>query len=83
MKELRYMFWGGSDMFAAISRLPHASASAEHLQDVLGKLFEGLGKPMSNEELTRIVDEADVDHDARLRKDSYGEKTWCMIDMVD
>ena len=61
------MFWGGSDMFAAISRLPHASASAQHLQDVLGKL----------------VDEADVDHDARLRKDSYGEKTWCMIDMVD
>lgn len=32
-------------------------------KETLGKLFEGLGKPMSNQELTRIVDEADVDHD--------------------
>jgi len=32
-------------------------------KDALGKLFEGLGMPMSNAELTHIVDEADVDHD--------------------
>ena len=44
---------------------PHAFHSRKTLQETLGKLFEGLGKPMSNQELTRIVDEADVDHDAR------------------
>ncbi|CAK9064676.1 unnamed protein product [Durusdinium trenchii] len=32
-------------------------------KEALGRLFEGLGKSLSSEELTRLVDEADVDHD--------------------
>ena len=73
-----YVFVGASKI---LQHFPRAAALAL-LQDSLGKLFEGLGKPMSNEELTRIVDEADVDHDARHRKDSK-KNTWCRVDTAD
>lgn len=48
--------------------MPKSSVLLFRRQDALGKLFEGLGMPMSNAELTQIVDEADVDHDAPMVK---------------
>ena len=78
LKELGYMFWGASDMFAAI----HAASACLRI----GRTFWGSSlKDWESPCPTRssrasLMKPMWIMMPGNLRKDSYGEKTWCMID---